>query len=95
MPPRKAERRPSSDASGGVRYKHHYLLPPNTQGLQESGRNVFPALTPTSPPEKRRDAKTNTAEPSRRKETTGMSGTPRGARGTVACHKCSAASSKR
>ncbi|KAI5712451.1 hypothetical protein M8J75_008426 [Diaphorina citri] len=83
MPPRKAERRPSSDASGGVRYKHHYLLPPNTQGLQES------------PPEKRRDAKTNTAEPSRRKETTGMSGTPRGARGTVACHKCSAASSKR
>ncbi|KAI5749663.1 hypothetical protein M8J76_009077 [Diaphorina citri] len=59
------------------------------------GRNVFPALTPTSPPEKRRDAKTDTAEPSRRKETTGMSGTPRGARGIVACHKCSAASSKR
>ncbi|KAI5713424.1 hypothetical protein M8J75_016320 [Diaphorina citri] len=52
---------------------------------------------PTSsygPPEKRRDAKTNTAEPSRQKETTGMSGTPRGARGIVACHKCSAAPSK-
>ncbi|KAI5705095.1 hypothetical protein M8J75_011862 [Diaphorina citri] len=43
------------------------------------------------PPDSR-DAKTYTAEPSRRKETTGMSGTPRGARGIVACHKCSAAS---
>ncbi|KAI5748839.1 hypothetical protein M8J76_002424 [Diaphorina citri] len=65
-------------------------LPTSSYG----GRNVFPALTPTSPPEKRRDAKTNTAEPSRQKETTGMSGTPRGARGIVACHKCSAAPSK-
>ncbi|KAI5732516.1 hypothetical protein M8J76_001198 [Diaphorina citri] len=36
MPPRKAERRPSPDASGGVRYRNHNLPPPNTQGLQES-----------------------------------------------------------
>ncbi|KAI5716711.1 hypothetical protein M8J76_010991 [Diaphorina citri] len=51
MPPRKAERRPSPDASGGVRYRNHNLTPPNTQGAARKMTSLGALVTtPTSVP---------------------------------------------
>ncbi|KAI5692588.1 hypothetical protein M8J77_002470 [Diaphorina citri] len=47
MPPRKAERRPSPDASGGVRYRNHNLTPPNTQGAARKVRRLQAPRLPT------------------------------------------------